>query len=69
MYRSSVGKTSNVFFLSKTVFSSGGEEKSDGVERSVTIIPHLGGQESRCLSLSFLFLPNDTWAGVKAVVI
>ena len=28
-----------------------GEEKSDGVERSVTIIPHPGGQESRCLSI------------------
>ena len=32
----------------------GGEEKSDGVERSVTIIPHPGGQESRCLSIFFL---------------
>ena len=27
--------------------SIGGEERSEGVERSVTIIPHLGGQESR----------------------
>ena len=32
--------------LSKPV-SSGGEERSEGVERSVTIIPHMGGQESR----------------------
>ena len=32
--------------LSKPV-CSGGEERSEGVERSVTIIPHMGGQESR----------------------
>ena len=33
--------------------SIGGEERSEGVERSVTIIPHLGGQESRFKKLLF----------------
>ena len=42
--------------------SLGGEERSEGVERSVTIIPHLGGQESRLKKIA-LFKTIITYLG------
>jgi len=43
---------------SSNLFPPGGEERSEGVERSVTIIPHMGGQESRRRSIADYAFPE-----------
>jgi len=54
----SVSPSSNSLPATSNLFPPGGEEKSAGVERSVTIIPHMGGQESRRKSIADYAFPE-----------